>query len=461
MNKNSEISYDPSLEEENSLSSGQSKIKNYYDDENKGIEYISNTNKSNCINEQNTDLDDTYNYMNDQNNYRMENEYNEEPMNTQYIPSLYGLGRERQALPFKAQDHKIPGQVSPYHAPRDTNISETETLYDEQNCPIPTDSNGEAKKLWSWTNDGKLKLQCSQPIIPVSVVQGILRRDKIILVPQVEVTDFVVPKVYNQNIKHDIPKLDIKLQCSNIEIPNVKYVDKEIIIPIITGYTHKFVPKWEIHEVPRPIVKYIGEQKIVEVEVPEIKYVDKIVEREVVVDTVEKRVPKIIEIPKYVDEVQYVWKPIEKIIYIQKFVPKFDVNLECPPPLIVPYPVQTIKHIPPVMVKKNPKIPDYTYNDLQSPQGYVPIGDEYVDQYTPKNNTNIKGIFSACCEVNCQGKEAEDEYHDVSPNTYNNISQEVPLENEANPRFNSNPFISADPSSYLSKSDQLLIGVNS
>ncbi|CXJ02986.1 inner membrane complex protein 1k, putative [Plasmodium berghei] len=461
MNKNSEINYNPSLEKANSLSSAQSEIKNYYDDENKEMEYINNTNKNSYMIEQNTDLNDTYNYMNDQNNYRMENEYNEEPINTQYIPSLYGLGRERQALPFKAQEHKIPGQVSPYHAPRDTNISENETLYDEQNFPISSDSNNAHKKLWSWTNDGKLKLQCSQPIIPVSVVQGILRRDKIILIPQVEVTDFVIPKVYNQNIKHDIPKLDIKLQCSNVEIPNVKYVDKEIIIPIITGYTHKFVPKWEIHEVPRPIVKYIGEQKIVEVEVPEIKYVDKIVEREVVVDTVEKRVPKIIEIPKYVDEVQYVWKPIEKIIYIQKFVPKFDVNLECPPPLIVPYPVQTIKHMPPIMVKKNPKIPNYTHNDSQSPQGYVPIGNEYVDQYTPKSNTSIKGIFSACCEVNCQKKEVDGKYCDVNPNPCNSISQEAPLENEINICSHPNPFIITDPSSYLSKTDQLLIGVNS
>ncbi|CAA9989921.1 inner membrane complex protein 1k, putative [Plasmodium knowlesi strain H] len=375
----------------------------------------------------------------------------------QYIPELHGLGRPRQALPFEVNEMRIPGQVSPYHMPQDDTSSEKETLYDENGLPIRTNSNEQEsdKKLWSWTNDGKLKLLCSQPIIPVSVVQGILRRDKIILIPQVEVTDFVVPKIYNQNIKHDVPKLDLKVKCSNVEIPNVKYVEKEIIIPIITGYTHKFIPKWDVHEVPRPVVKYIGEQKIVEVEVPEIKYIDKIVEREVVVDTVQKRVPKIIEVPKYVDEVKYVWKPIEKIVYIQKLVPKFDVNLECPPPLIVPYPVQTVKQIPPVMIRKDVKFPDCDYTDFNSPSGSLPVPREYVDYYTSRQKPP-KGIFSNCCESNCKNGENHDEtYYDVSRNCAMGGSEES-IQNELNICNSSNPFVNTSVDSILNKGSSKL-----
>ncbi|SCP05355.1 inner membrane complex protein 1k, putative [Plasmodium ovale] len=447
MDLNSDANYSPDMDE-NNVSERNESENEYYEDEN--VE----TNEQGV--DQNLIPEEEY-----EDNRSNQNAQGAEYAGAQYIPDLHGLGRERQALPCRVHALKIPGQVSPYHAPHDEAFSDTGTLYDENGLPISSSSKDSKteKKLWSWTNDGKLKLQCSQPIIPVSVVQGILRRDKIILIPQVEVTDFVIPKVYNQNIKHDVPKLDIKVKCSNVEIPNVKYVDKEIIIPIITGYTHKFVPKWEVHEVPRPIVKYIGEQKIVEVEVPEIKYVDKIVEREVIVDTVEKRVPKIIEIPKYVDEVQYVWKPIEKIVYIQKLVPKFDVNLECPPPLIVPYPVQTIKQIPPVMVKKDTKIPEYTYTDLNLPEGYLPIPNEYVTHYT-KKQSSPKGFFSNCCEGNIENVEGHNEYCDMSPNLFEKHPQEASLENEINICSDSNLFVNSNPDSYLSKREHLPVGVN-
>ncbi|SOV18095.1 inner membrane complex protein 1k, putative [Plasmodium sp. gorilla clade G2] len=403
MDENSEINYDVPAHQSNSIHVSESH--SAYEEVNK------TSSESEFVN------DDYSNVM---------NENNIESDNVKYIPDLYNLGKARQYLSPKVQEYGIPGQVSPYHFAynEEDYLSNVNTEYDENGFPIRTniidnnDNNNDNnnnnnnndddnKKLWSWTNDGKLKLLCSQPIIPVSVVQGILRRDKIILIPQVEVTDVVIPKVYNQNIKHDVPTLNIEIKKSNVNIPNVKYVDKEIIIPIITGYTHKFVPKWDIHEVPRPVVKYIGEQKIVEVEVPEIKYIDKFVEREVIVDTVEKRVPKIIEVPKYVDEVKYVWKPIEKIVYVQKLIPKFDVNLECPPPLIVPYPVQRIKQIPPIMLKKNnTEIPDYNYFDLNSPEGSLPIPEEYIDHYSKKQKKINNGLLSTCCDKN-QKKEDE------------------------------------------------------
>lgn len=329
----------------------------------------------------------------------------------EYIPGIHGLGKDKQRLTFNVQDYGIPGQTVPYHKPNADLDSNTATIYDEYGNAINKNGNENEtdKPLWSWSESGKLKLKCAQPVVPVPIVQNVLRRDKIILIPQVEVTDVIAPKIYNQNIKHDVPKIDVEVKDTLVEIPNVKYVEKEVIIPIITGYTHKFVPKWEIHEVPRPVVKYIGEQKIVEVEVPEIKYVDKIVEREVVVDTVEKRVPKIIEIPKYVEEVQYVWKPIEKIVYVQKLVPKFDVNLECPPPLIVPYPVQTVKQIPPVMVKKDTKLPGPKDYDSNHVEGTVRVPEEYVKFFSPKKQNNFKAsCFPNCCDVSNVKREDEE-----------------------------------------------------
>lgn len=345
--------------------------------------------------------------------------------NMKYIPELHDLGKDKQRLTYQVQNYGIPGQTVQYHKPYDNLDSNASTIYDEHGNPISRGSNENTKNkpLWSWSESGKLKLACDQPVVPVPIVQNVLRRDKIILIPQVEVTDVIAPKVYNQNIKHDVPKIDVEVKDTLVEIPNVKYVEKEVIIPIITGYTHKFVPKWEIHEVPRPVVKYIGEQKIVEVEVPEIKYVDKIIEREVVVDTVEKRVPKIIEIPKYVDEVQYVWKPIEKIVYVQKLVPKFDVNLECPPPLIVPYPVQTIKQIPPVMVKKDTRLPDPEEHEMESPEGAIRVPEEYVTYFSPKKQNASKPLCFPnlyCCDASSIKRE-DDETNNYFTNATNNL----------------------------------------
>ncbi|VWU49382.1 inner membrane complex protein 1k, putative [Hepatocystis sp. ex Piliocolobus tephrosceles] len=387
----------------------------------------------------------------------------------QYIPELHGLGRKHQALPYTVNEYGIPGQVSPYHKPKDLGEtgerSKNEILYDENGMRITVNSEMDKNKdkLWSWTKEGKLKVECSQPIIPVSVVQDILRRDKIVLVPQVEVTDVVVPKVFNQSVKHDIPKVNIHANTTNVDIPNVTYVDKEVIVPIITGYTHKFVPKWEIHEVPRPVVKYIGEQKIVELEVPEIKYVDKIVEREVVVDTVEKRVPKIIEVPEYVDEVKYVWKPIEKIVYIQKLVPKFDVDLQCPPPLIVPFPVQKVKQIPPIMLKKVTKIPEYIHNDTNKPGGYMPVSQEYVNQFTKKqNNTLPNYMFTACCDPNVQdpnnSKKCNDE--NITSDLFMNVQDENVIKSEANIGNDLKSFVNNNHGFDKNENEQLTVDVN-
>lgn len=205
---------------------------------------------------------------------------------------------------------------------------------------------------WSW-KEGKLCLACPRPIVHVPVIQEVQRRDKIVEIPQLEVIDAVQPKVYKQGVQHDVPQFDVEVRERKVDIPLVKYVDREVVVPVVTGYTHKFVPKWEIREVPRPVVKYTGEQQIIHVEVPQVKFVDKVVEREVIVDTVEKKVPKIIDEIKYVDTVKYVWKPIEKTVYVNRYVPKFDVDLECPPPLIVPYPIKSYRDAPAVFCRKS------------------------------------------------------------------------------------------------------------
>ncbi|CDJ63537.1 hypothetical protein, conserved [Eimeria necatrix] len=260
--------------------------------------------------------------------------------------------------------------------------------------------------LWTWSRDGRLKLTCEQPIVPVPVIQEIHRRDKIIEVPQVDVVDAVKPRVYNQGVEHEVPKMRIDAQPVNIEIPKYKYVEREVLVPIVTGYTHKFVPKWEIREVPRPVVKYVGEQQTIEVEVPQVKFVDRIVEKEIVVDTIEKKVPKIIEVPKYVDTVKYVWKPVEKIVHVERFVPKFDVSLECPAPLIVPYPVQKVTEMPAVMVRKNPAEIQETEVEVVSPEGTVRVPEEYIREYR-KTKGQDAGLL--CQTMECCGADREDE----------------------------------------------------
>lgn len=114
--------------------------------------------------------------------------------------------------------------------------------------------------------------------------------------------------------------------------------NRDVEVPVLVGYAPQFVPKWDVREVPRPIPKYEGEQEVIEVEVPQIEYKDKYVEKEVVVDVKEKIIPKVTEVVKEVEVMQYEWKEKYQDVPVYKYVPKFDVELDCPPPIIVPYP---------------------------------------------------------------------------------------------------------------------------
>ncbi|CDI77359.1 hypothetical protein, conserved [Eimeria acervulina] len=182
-----------------------------------------------------------------------------------------------------------------------------------------------------------IRLQADQPVIPVPVYQEIQKRDKYIEVPQVEVKDSIVPKVYNQSAVHDVPKVHVDCGERNLAIETEKIIERDVDVPVHVGYAPQFVPKWDIREVPRPVPKYEGEQQIIEVEVPQIEYKDTYVEKEVVVDVKEKIVPKVTEVVKEVEVMQYEWKEKYQDVPVYKYVPKFDVELDCPPPLIVPY----------------------------------------------------------------------------------------------------------------------------
>ncbi|XP_022589452.2 uncharacterized protein LOC34623090 [Cyclospora cayetanensis] len=189
-----------------------------------------------------------------------------------------------------------------------------------------------------------IRLQADQPVVAVPVYQEIQKRDKYIEVPQVEVRDSIVPKVYNQSAVHDVPRVQVACGERGVAIEKETIVEKDVDVPVRVGYAPHFVPKWDIREVPRPVPKYEGEQQVIEVEVPQIEYKDTYVEKEVVVDIQEKIVPKVTEVVKEVEVMQYEWKEKYQDVPVYKYVPKFDVELECPPPLIVPYPETRYVH---------------------------------------------------------------------------------------------------------------------
>ncbi|KAF8820819.1 alveolin domain containing intermediate filament IMC13 [Cardiosporidium cionae] len=209
-----------------------------------------------------------------------------------------------------------------------------------------------------------VKLQGDQPVVQVPVYQEILRRDKYVEVPQVSLHDSLVPKVYTQETIHDVPKLDVNYREKAVEVESNRFIDKTVSVPIHMGYAPKFVPTWDIREVPRPVAKYEGEQKVIEVAVPQVKYVDKIVEKEVVVEVKEKIVPKITEVEKPVEVVKYQWKEQFEDVPVYKYIPKFDVELECPPPLILPYAETKVVRDPPLQQEIN------CYNSYLSRNNY-------------------------------------------------------------------------------------------
>lgn len=71
-----------------------------------------------------------------------------------------------------------------------------------------------------------IRLQADQPVVAVPVYREIQKRDKYIEVPQVEVRDSIVPKVYNQSAVHDIPKVQVTCGERGVAIETEKLVER-------------------------------------------------------------------------------------------------------------------------------------------------------------------------------------------------------------------------------------------
>ncbi|KAJ1606124.1 articulin-like protein [Cryptosporidium canis] len=228
---------------------------------------------------------------------------------------------------------------------------------------------------------GYYRLEVDQaPLITVPVVQEIQRRDKIIEVPQTIIKDKILPKIYHQEVIHEVPKLEVEVQEKEVEVPNVTVVEKVVDLEHIVGFNPKYVPTWEVREVPKLVPKFVGEQKVLYIEISQIQYVDKVTEKEVVVDVVDKVVPKVVEIEEPIEVIRYKWKEVYDDIPVVKYVPKFDVEVVCPAPVIVPYVQPEIKDLPPVKVTVGPDgretnvAQDYSIpnNSAASPPNSIP-----------------------------------------------------------------------------------------
>ncbi|EWC77784.1 hypothetical protein C923_01572 [Plasmodium falciparum UGT5.1] len=183
-----------------------------------------------------------------------------------------------------------------------------------------------------------INLEGDQPVFNVPVYQDKYIRDKIVECVNYEIQDVVQPTFYSQETKHDVPTVELLYKEKKVNIPQEKIIEKPVEVDMPIGYTPVFSPTWDVREIPRVIPKYEGEQKIIQVEIPQIKYVDKFVEKEIIVDIKEKIIPRINEVEKEIDVVKYKWKEKYQDVPVCKYVPKIDVELDCPPPLIVPYP---------------------------------------------------------------------------------------------------------------------------
>ncbi|KMZ79839.1 Pfs77 [Plasmodium vivax India VII] len=198
---------------------------------------------------------------------------------------------------------------------------------------------GETQQVYEQVEERPvINVKGDQPVFNIPVYQDKYIRDKIIETKKYEVQDVLQPKHYTQETKHDVPTVELLFKERKVNISQEKMKEKTVEVDMPIGYTPVFSPIWDVREIPRVIPKYEGEQKVIQVEVPQIKYIDKFVEKEIIVDVKEKIIPKITQVEKQIDIVKYEWKEKYQDVPVCKYVPKIDIELDCPPPLIVPYP---------------------------------------------------------------------------------------------------------------------------
>ncbi|VWU49371.1 conserved protein, unknown function [Hepatocystis sp. ex Piliocolobus tephrosceles] len=258
-----------------------------------------------------------------------------------------------------------------------------------EHVPNETYYDGENNYAYEHIERPVLHVQGDQPVFNIPVYQDKYIRDKIIETQTYEVQDIVQPKCYLQETKHDIPTVELFYKEKNVAIPQEQVVEKIVEVDTPIGYSPVYSPVWDVREIPRVVPKYEGEQKIIQVEVPQIKYIDKYVEKEIVVDVKEKIVPKITEIEKEVDIVKYEWKEKYQDVPVCKYVPKIDVELDCPPPLIVPYPEVHFQNISEVM-NPNQRLVDISNETLlKNTVINNPTLNKHVDKSVKQNLINI------------------------------------------------------------------------
>jgi len=194
-------------------------------------------------------------------------------------------------------------------------------------------------KLENTPHSGKYHIPASRPVVAVPVYQEVQRRDRIIEVPQTIVVDKICPKVYHQEVFHEVPQLDLKFKNKSLKVPEIEIVEEVKEIPVPVGMTFKVQPVWKTREVPRVIPKYIGEQETVYVEVPKVKVVEKKVETEVPVYIGEKIIKKEVYLEEEYEIYDYRYVPIEEEVPVYRYKPVIDIEVDIPPPLVVPVPM--------------------------------------------------------------------------------------------------------------------------
>lgn len=183
-------------------------------------------------------------------------------------------------------------------------------------------------------------LNATQPIIPVPVKQEVIRKETIVEVPQTIVRDVVQPKVWTQEVVHEVPRLVVDQREKRVKIPQIKVNVVEETESVPVAYNMKLMPTWVHRAVPRIIPKYEGQQETINIPVPQIQIVDKREEHEVPVYVGEKVVVKDVEreVPEDVVTYQYVKKLQD--VPVTTYKPVCDVVVNVPAPVIVPVPVE-------------------------------------------------------------------------------------------------------------------------
>jgi hypothetical protein len=169
----------------------------------------------------------------------------------------------------------LPGRVPPVEAPFMTNTCTLSPMQGDGAC-----------------NTNRCIVPAQQPVVPVPVYQEIHRKNRIVEIPQAVVTDKIIPKVFNQDVTYDVPKISIQYREKIVRIPRTEYRQKIVEVPVPVGYRFNVVSKWNIREVPKVIPKYVGTQEDLHVEIPQLKFIDKTIHKEIPVYVGEKLVPK-------------------------------------------------------------------------------------------------------------------------------------------------------------------------